>query len=668
MRRFLTALWLLLLPFTLPAQSSTDDWEELFAQLVALDEEWTERQANDAYEVLASLAEHPVDLNTATRDDLEGIPFLTDDQIEALIAYRDRCQRVRTMAELALIPAIDGTRRALLPYFLTLSEDKTASKFPSAKTITERGKHTLVGQLAVPFYHRQGDRSGYLGPRYRHGLRYTFQYGRFLQAGLTAAQDAGEPFFAGKNGWGYDHYSFYAVARNVTEHVKTLAVGRFRVRMGLGLALNNDVSMGKSMALSSLFRPGSTIRPHASRTDWNYLQGGAAEIALSRELTLSAFASWRKRDATLTRDGEGIATLLKTGYHRTTSEMERKHNVAQTATGGHIGWRRGPFHLGATGVWTRFDKPLVPNTAQDYRRYYPEGTSFWNASLDYGYTAHRFSLSGETATGDCGALATLNAAAFRASNALTLTAIQRYYSYRYTAVMGQSFADGGSVQNESGVMMKVDWSPGGAWTVTAYTDYAYFPWEKYQAKGSSHSWDNFAQATYQRSRWQFTARYRFRVRTKDNAEKTRLINETTQRGRIAVAYSMPSWSVRTQIDAAHSAYKQKSSGWMVTQSATWQGFRAIQASAVAAYFHTDDYASRLYAYERGLLYAFSFPAFYGEGVHYGLWVRADVSRKWMFIAKLGVTDYFDRDHISSGKQRIDRSSKTDLELQLRLRW
>lgn len=37
----------------------------------------------------------------------------------------------------------------------------------------------------------------------------------------------------------------------------------------------------------------------------------------------------------------------------------------------------------------------------------------------------------------------------------------------------------------------------------------------------------------------------------------------------------------------------------------------------------------------------------------------------MAIMKLGTTDYFDRNHISSGYQRIDRSSQTDLDLQLR---
>lgn len=660
------AAWLIL-PFHAQAQSVAVGWETYYAQLMALDGESLEAE-EDTYEQLAELHAHPIDLNTATRDDLERIPFLSETQVEELAAYIGQSRGMRTVAELSLIESLDATRRALLPYFITLSNEEPARRFPPFKTLLRKGTHTLTAQANVPFYDRRGDQAGYLGPKYRHGLRYTFQYGKYLQAGLTGAQDAGEPFFCGRNRWGYDHYSFYVTLRDVSRHLKTVAVGRYRVRTGLGLAVNNDVSFGKQMATAGLFRTGSVVKPHASRSAWNYLQGGAATVALSEEVAVSAFFSWRKIDATLTSDGEGIATLLQSGYHRTEREMQKKDNAAQTTAGGHVAWRRGGFHMGATGVWTRFDKPLKPNTAQGYRRYYPAGETHWNASVDYGYTNGRLTVSGETATGGCHAVATLNAVAFRPIPTLTVTAIQRFYGYKYYTLTGQSLAEGGRVQNESGVMAGLDWSVGDAWTLTAYTDYAYFPWEKYQAHTSSHSWDNFLQTTYRRGAWLFAARYRLRTRTKDDETKTRMIGETTQRARLSATYTAPSWTLRTQADAVRSDYKRRSQGYMLTETATWHGFGRVQLTALAGYFHTDDYASRVYVYERGPVYSFSFPAFYGRGFRYSLFLRADVSKRLMAIAKLGVTDYLDRDHISSGLQQIDRSSKTDLELQVRVKW
>lgn len=93
---------------------------------------------------------------------------------------------------------------------------------------------------------------------------------------------------------------------------------------------------------------------------------------------------------------------------------------------------------------------------------------------------------------------------------------------------------------------------------------------------------------------------------------------------------------------------------------------APTAGRSVAYFDTDDYESRLYYYERGLLYTFGFPSYYGQGLHYAVSVRADLSRHVQAAVWAGTTNYMDRDHISSGLQQIDRSSQTDVEMQLRL--
>jgi hypothetical protein len=57
--------------------------------------------------------------------------------------------------------------------------------------------------------------------------------------------------------------------------------------------------------------------------------------------------------------------------------------------------------------------------------------------------------------------------------------------------------------------------------------------------------------------------------------------------------------------------------------------------------------------------------FYGKGMRCWLMVRAHVCKKLMLTAKIGVTDYFNRDHISSSYQQIDQSSQTDLDIQIR---
>jgi hypothetical protein len=93
----------------------------------------------------------------------------------------------------------------------------------------------------------------------------------------------------------------------------------------------------------------------------------------------------------------------------------------------------------------------------------------------------------------------------------------------------------------------------------------------------------------------------------------------------------------------------------------------LRVGATVGYFNTDDYESRVYGYERGPLYNYSYRSYDGEGIRYSLFARADIGSALMLIAQLSTTDYFDRSQISSGYQLIDRSSKTDLQLQVRIR-
>ena len=115
---------------------------------------------------------------------------------------------------------------------------------------------------------------------------------------------------------------------------------------------------------------------------------------------------------------------------------------------------------------------------------------------------------------------------------------------------------------------------------------------------------------------------------------------------------------------AYSNYKKRSTGYMGSATGAYD-FGVVRLAATFGYFRTDDYASRIYSYERGPLYSFSFPSYYGRGIRYAVFARADISKALMVIAKVGTTDYFDRNHISTGQQMIAASSQTDMELQLR---
>lgn len=633
-------------------------WQEVMSADEMEDEDWEEN-----YERLAQLTEQPLDLNQMTVAELEQLPFLSAQQIEDIVEYLDRHGPMRSMNELKMVGSLDYRQLALLPFFVYVGESPRQQRgFPKLRNIVRYGKHTLTATGRLPFYERKGDKGAYLGYRYRHSLRYEFSYGDYVKAGLTGSQDAGEPFLAGRNRWGYDVWNYYVQVQKLG-CIESAVVGKYKVAAGMGLVLNTSFSLGKMAMLQSLGRSTRTLRPHGSRSEADYFQGAGATIRLSRPLSLTAFVSHRPIDATLNADGTA-ATLLTSGYHRTETEMEKKYNTHLTATGASLHLHKGGLQLGANAVYTHLDRSLEPNRQTLYRRHNAHGNNFVNASANYAYTHYRFSLNGETAIDKNGAVATINSLSMQLPGSLSLMLLQRFYSYRYSSLYARSFGENSRVQNESGIFLGVGWRPLPHLQLDAYADYAYFPWARYQVSQTSHATDFLLQAVYKRRHWVVTARGRVHLKQRDNAEKNALTADNDYRGRMAVAYVGTGWSAKTQIDLARTFYEKGEFGKMITEQLAWQD-KHWKLYLSASLFDTDSYNARLYAYVRQLPHDFFFPTYWGQGVHLTLQGSVDIGSRWQLAAHLAYTNYFDRAVIGTGQQQINQSHQTDLGVQAR---
>ena len=146
--------------------------------------------------------------------------------------------------------------------------------------------------------------------------------------------------------------------------------------------------------------------------------------------------------------------------------------------------------------------------------------------------------------------------------------------------------------------------------------------------------------------------------------------------RCRLTYMPKGFVCRTTVDYNH--FRQQDGkgyefegkqGWQCIQSCayTFSGF-PLAVSVQGTYFHTDDYDSRIYASEKGLLYTFYTPSFYGRGFRYSAHVRYDLNKTFMFLVKFGQTVYQDRATIGSGNDLIEGNKKTDLQMQLRIKF
>lgn len=657
--------------------AQTISWEE-FVERMSQGEESEQVTWEYLYEDLAERHAHPFNIQTLTREQLETLPFLSPSQVENLLAYLYSYSPVQSLSELQLVEGLDYDTRAMLSLFLFVGDTEDSRKPLRWKNLLRYGENELVLRSDIPFYYRKGfyrysqelltenPNRRYLGDRTYQSIRYQYSYGNRVCVGLVGEKDAGEPFI--NNGaHGYDFYSWY-VQWQGSGVLRKVVAGNYRLNFGLGLVMNTQFGMGKQSAVNMLFSTNKGIKKHSSTSESDYFRGVAATAGW-KDFLLTGFYSYQKLDANM---NNGLITSFKTdGYHRTLAEREKKNNVSNQLGGINLSYNNAFVRIGITAVYNVFDRMLKSNLS--YKRYDPSGRQFFTIGTDYRFNLHRFSLIGETGIGKGGGVAALHSLVYRASSVWNAVLLHRYYARNYSALYARSFEEGGQVRNEHGIYLGAvaDWN---RLKLTTYVDAFRFPYLKYRASlpGSNGVEASFQLEGHNKNGLDWMLRYRYKCRGRDNDDKTALYNEMRHTAKGMARLCLNSWLTgKTTLDYVRSSFPRtgKDNGWQVSQSfAVRPTSGQWQCEGGGAWFHTDSYASRVYSYERGMFYSFSFPSYYGRGFHAYLWGRYDINKLLTCLLKYSITMYSDRDKIGTGLQEIPGRHKQDLSLQLRLRF
>ena len=624
-------------------------------------------------EELSTRLQEPVNLNTATREQLEQFPFLSDIQIEHLLAYIYIHGQMQTIYELQLIEDMDRqTIQYLLPFVcIKAINNEPAFRWKTMlKSAAKYGKNEVLTRMDIPFYKRKGYKHTYLGPAVYNSVKYSFRYSDRLYAGVVAEKDAGEPFAALHNRNGYDYYSFYLLLKNCG-WLKALAVGNYRLSFGQGLVISTDYLMGKTIYASSFNNRSSGIKKHSSTDEYNYFRGIAATVALAKHWDISGFYSHRSLDGVI-KDGE-ITSIYKTGLHRSRKEADKKHLFTLQLTGGNVSYQQNRIRLGITGIYYVFNRPYEPELT-GYSKYNLHGNNFYNLGIDYAYRWHRFSFQGETAIGKQG-WASLNRLQYSPVQDVHLMLIHRFYSYDYWAMFAHSFVEGSMAQNEQGYYLGLETSPFAHWKFFASFDLFSFPWKRYRVSKASRGMDGLVQATFTpRTNLSMDLKYRYKQKERDltGSKGTLTLPIFHHQFRYRLNYSLKDvFSSRTTLDYNHFHSQDRAAniGYQVTQMISSQlPWARLFADVQGSYFFTDSYDSRVYASEKGLLYTFYTPSFQGHGFRFSIRLRYELNKHWLFITKFGETVYLDRNEIGSGNDLIRGNKKADIQMQLRIKF
>ena len=642
------------------------------------------------YDALAQLYANPLDLNSATRDELEATYLLSERQLGSLTTYRAEFGNLLSIYELQAVPDFDlPTIRRLLPFVTVANEAGLFGNLPTPTDNYLLVRYEQVLEQQKGFSDATPDKKGNLPTRYLGNsgqwyTRYRYSRPRAFSIGLTMEKDPGEQLIwqPSAHRYGADYISFHAQVQNRGKW-RTILLGDYQLQIGQGLVVSAGFVLGKSAeTVQTVRRPMLGARPYTSLTESGYFRGGTATYALWPTLDVTLLAARNRRDANITPDSLGtgrIATSLQTsGLHRTQSELDDQGSILETNLGAHLLFHnRQQLQLGLTILQTTFDT-FFRKRDQAYNQYEFTGKHNLVVGIHGGYVWHNWNLFGEIARSsgsatNSGGVGAVGGTLASLTKKLDLALVLRHYDRNFHSFYSNGFSEGTRTINESGMYAGLKYTVYRKLTLGGFVDYFNFPWLKYLVDKPSSGFDYLVQVRYTPNRQTaFYAVYHEEHKQKNlTVGNVKDVVGTTRRSYAFNAeYKLiRGLSLRSRVQWGSFAYagQTPSRGFALVQDATLD-FRRLSLSGRIALFNTDDYDSRQYVYERDVLYAFSFPAYFYQGMRHYLLAQYKLNRNLDVWVRWARTDLRNQTTVGSDLDQINAPHKTEVKIQARWRF
>ena len=651
------------------------DIEKLVSDMLeemVLDERLTEDDEEAAAALIAQ-SQNPINVNTASREELLQLFFLTENQIDAILKRREFAGELLTPQELMLTGEFASYEVERLSYFITFNEAER-----------QRGtaiKGNVIGRVQRTFPKQQGYKAktdttdaAYIGSPYRVLLRAAFDVGSCWSAGFVAENDPGEAMFSHGTSL-TDFVSAYLQYKPKEGFLRSALVGHYHAQYGQGLGLWTGFSADASSMVGSIEKRARGIVATLSASEYGYLRGAA--VALGRDkLRLDAFFSHVDGDISTDTDDDGNTygvTVQSSGYHRTNTERARRNNLQQILTGTYVSTSLRMLRAGVGYNMWHTSIPLGNDATTLYRKYYPTGSYHHTVHADYKFYSSKIIAYGEVAWQSAGAFAGMQGIDVPLGGGNNISMAFRKFGKKYSVNNQSPFSRTSNPGGETGFYAAVQLAPFRHFTLMANVNVYDNEWLKYLKYAPTDGYKCRMTMQYHpstKSVFAFKLRHEeYEAADEDNSKQTADIRKTSARlqythnvsSRLRLATSVErSWY--GQVDAS------TSDGFWISQEFKMNFERPdIDATLLVAHFDTDDYNSRIYAYMPDVLYAMSIPSYYYRGIVAVGNMKYSPCRGINIWLWANYMKYYNRSTISSGNSLIDASHKIDVKLQVQIK-
>ncbi len=614
-------------------------------------------------EHLQALRDQPMDINQASAEDLQTLPWISPALSQAIVVHRKEYGDFIDLEQLLRIHGMDAELLQIIRPYLRVGK---RTRRPS---IGLNGRHR--------FHQRVEKGQGYLDGTYPGGReklynRVTGSAGEFLRLGMLVEKDAGERDI---NDLALGYGSI-----NVTRLRSRIVLGHFLAEAGQGLVFWGPYTLGKG---NDPLAPGKP-RPRGihvySSTDENAALVGAAMTTNVGSFELSAAYGRGNLDALI--EGDSVQSLPNTGLHRTSGEKEQRDALSETVTGLIANWRPRPgLKFGLAYQSSHFTLPLAEGS-RVYDQYEFAGRDNLVAGLNFDVMIGNINLFGEGARSTSGGLAGLLGSWFDLEP-FGFLILLRNYDRDFHNAHGRSFGERGDVlNNEQGVYLGWRWPLAKTTKLSFYYDQSRYPWLRYARPMPGSGWELMGLFEL-RPRKNMNVLIRFKTKSSSEAEtfpdrfgnetqklserqnkSLRLQMELTPERRVRLRTRLElNWSDFLPIGDSYRLAKD-SLGTLLYQDLRLQPFPALFLSMRWCHFDAMTYNVRFYQYENDLPGVMRSKMLYGRGTRWYLLAGWSFSEPIRLSAKYEHTFYDSETSIGSGSDLILGQHENGFSLQL----
>ncbi|HLV42865.1 MAG TPA: helix-hairpin-helix domain-containing protein [Brumimicrobium sp.] len=663
-------------------------------EFIAQDLESEDVSLEDIFDVLNLYYDNPLNLNEATKEELQELLLVNDFQINSLLSWREKNGPFKTIFEIQEVEYWDLlTLENIFPFVRVskveenergdfqkyLREGKVEAYFRYQRNIEDKS-----GYADVTDEEREESSKYYWGDPNKLYSRIRYTHKNDLSIGVTMEKDPGEQLFGKKSPYGFDFYSAHAYYSG-NKFLRKVVVGDYQVQIGQGLALWTGYGFSKTADATSAKKNARGLKPYTSTDEVRFMRGAGVELGI-KNISLTTWASYKGVDGSVemldTIDSEEArmaSSINMTGYHRTTSELERKNSLMELIYGANVKYETRSFQIGISAVQHAYDA-FYQRSDQLMNKYQFAGKELLNLSADYSYIFRNVSLYGEVAQSrGSNAVAVIQGLTVAMGRRASITALYRNYPKDYHTFYAQGFGDGSNTNNESGIYLGGTFKLSKEWSLNSYVDFFKSPWLKFRVDSPSEGHEILGQLKYRPSP-RFETYLRVREKEKminasgDYKGNIRPIENYKQRKyQLGLTTDLgEGWIWRSRIDYVTDQRESsgKQGGFAISQDLLYRSKKfPVEVSMRYAIFNTDSYETRVYAYEYNLENVFSIPAYFNKGSRAYLMLRYtflnDRCDLWVRYAAF---IYNQEESLSSGPEEIKGNMKSEVGVQLRVRF